>query len=116
MEKYKELKNSVSTEIKKVKQVFYAKNISGSLPPLNFTELPCYLPCEPPPEITHDQVYNELKKLKVSKSGHPNDLPIGLIKEFAFEIAIPLTTIFNKCIQEGVFPTVWKTAAIIPVS
>lgn len=56
-----------------------------------------------------------ISDLNASKSGHPKDLPIRLIKEFAFEIAIPLTSIFNACLQEGVFPSVWKTAAIIPV-
>jgi hypothetical protein len=66
-------------------------------------------------KLTHGQVFKELKKLNASKSGHPNDIPIKLIKEFAFEIAIPLTKIFNVCLREGVFPSVWKTAAIIPV-
>ena len=40
---------------------------------------------------------------------------IKIIKEFSFELAEPLNKIFNTSLQEGVFPSVWKTASIIPV-
>ena len=77
--------------------------------------LPTYLPAEKPPVIYHGQVHAALQKLKTSKSGHPNDLPVKLIKEFAIELTEPLTHIFNKCILDGIFPESWKTAAITPI-
>ena len=89
--------------------------ICSLLPPLDFSSLPTYLPAEKPPIIYHGQVHAALRKIKVSKSGHPNDLPAKLIKEFAIELTEPLAHIFNKCIHDGIFPVVWKTAAITPI-
>ena len=89
--------------------------ICSQLPPLDFMLLPTYLPAEKPPVIYHGQVHAALQKLKTSKSGHPNDLPVKLIKEFAIELTEPLTHIFNKCILDGIFPESWKTAAITPI-
>ena len=90
--------------------------ICNQLPALALESLPTYLPAEePPPVIYQGQVLKALQKLKSAKSGHPLDLPIRLIKEFAPEIALPLTCIFNLCLKEGNFPESWKTATIIPV-
>ena len=78
----------------------------------------CYPPTyrqKKPPVIYHGQVHAALQKLKTSKSGHPNDLPVKLIKEFAIELTELLTHIFNKCILDGIFPESWKTAAITPI-
>ena len=61
------------------------------------------------------KVQNCLSKLNASKAGHPDDIPIKIIKEFSYELAEPLTKIYNASLQEGTFPSVWKTASIIPV-
>ena len=75
-----------------------------------------YLPAEaPPPRIYRGQVLKALKILQLSKAGHPSDLPIRLIKEFAPEFATPLTHVLNFCLSEGSFPNVWKSATIIPI-
>ncbi|XP_030834514.1 uncharacterized protein LOC115921306 [Strongylocentrotus purpuratus] len=55
-------------------------NVCSSLPPLDRKSLPVYLPADsPPPEIQPYQVYNKLKKLKISKSSHTNDIPLRLV-------------------------------------
>ncbi|XP_033113564.1 uncharacterized protein LOC117114126 [Anneissia japonica] len=89
--------------------------ICSQLPALDITKLPTYLPVLPPPTITRNEVYTQLRRLNTSKAGHPSDLPIRLIKEFAFEIAEPLTIIFNSCLIQGTFPNLWKIASMTPV-
>ena len=90
-------------------------DVCCQLPPLSLESLPSYLPALPPPTIHVWEVENRLSELNASKAGHPDDIPIKIIKEFSFELAEPLTKIFNASLQEGVFPAVWKTASIIPV-
>ena len=66
--------------------------ICNQLPALAPQNHPVYLPAEaPPPRIYHGQVQKALKSLQSSKAGHPSDLPIRLIKEFAPEFATPFT-------------------------
>ena len=89
-------------------------DVCCQLHPLRLESLPSYLPA-PPPTIHVWEVQKRLSKLNASKAGHPEDIPIKIIKEFSFELAEPLTTIFNAGLQEGVFPSVRKTASIIPV-
>ena len=91
-------------------------NVCSSLPPLDLKSLPAYLPADsPPPEIQPYQVYNKLKKLKISKSSHTNDIPLRLVREFAVELSVPLSIIFNSCLQSGMFPEYWKIGNIIPI-
>ena len=90
-------------------------DVCCQLPPLRLESLPSYLPAPPPPTIHVWEVQNRLSKLNASKAGHPEDIPVKIIKEFSFELTEPLTKIFNASLQEGVFPSVWKTASIIPV-
>ena len=90
-------------------------DVCCQLPPLRLESLPSYLPAPPPPTIHVWEVQKRLSKLNASKAGHPEDIPIKIIKEFSFELAEPLTKIFNASLREGVFPSVWKTASIIPV-
>ena len=53
--------------------------------------------------------------MKPSKAGHPSDLPVRLIRESANELASPLCHLYNACIDEGVFPSCWKTATVVPI-
>ena len=90
--------------------------ICNQLPALNTESLPSYLPAEKPsPTIYPCQVLKLLKHLNPAKAGHPLDLPVCLVKDFADELANPLTLIFNSCLRDGIFPDQWKTATVVPV-
>lgn len=90
--------------------------ICNQLPALKPEALSAYLPAEsPPPIIYTGQVLQALKKLNPFKAGHPSDLPIRLIREFADELASPLAHLFNSCLRDSVFPNVWKTATVVPI-
>jgi len=62
-----------------------------------------------------DDVIREIQKLKCTYSSGPDGISNALLKFLKYEIAVPLTTIINKSIMEGVFPTVWKSGKICPV-
>jgi len=53
--------------------------------------------------------------MKKTKSTLPIDLPYKLRKEFAPELAVPLTNIFNSCLKEGKYPAMWKYEWVTPI-
>ncbi|KAI8497841.1 Integrator complex subunit 7 [Branchiostoma belcheri] len=89
--------------------------ICQALPPLDRDKLPTFLPTSPPPQIEPWQMYHCLKKVKVRKAPGPDAIPPTLIKEFAYELATPLTDIMNASLQQGSVPPEWRDAIVIPV-
>ena len=90
--------------------------VSAHVPPLNTAELPAYLPAkDPPPQLYPWEVYSELKKINPTKSGGPDKIPGKIVKEFAYELSIPLTNILNASFTEGIVPTQWKKGIVVPV-
>ena len=45
-----------------------------------------------------------------------NDIPMKVINEFAVELAFPLAHIINCCIEQGVYPDLWKIESVTPVT
>ncbi|XP_030844668.1 uncharacterized protein LOC115925216 [Strongylocentrotus purpuratus] len=87
--------------------------ICSSLPPLDRGALSAFLPApSPPPVIDRRRVYKRLCGISTAKACHPNDPPSRLLKEFAYELSEPLTTLFNLCLSQGCFPDIWKHASI----
>jgi len=91
-------------------------NVSDDLPHLDTTLLPAFLPTTAtPPVITPQQVCKKLLQINPSKSHGPDEIPNRLLKEFAYELANPVCTIFNTSLSTGEFPQTWKDAIITPV-
>ena len=65
--------------------------------------------------ISVGDTLSALRKVKTSKSTGPDNIPAWVLKEHANSLAAPLTSIFNCSLREGVLPTMWKTANIIPL-
>ena len=89
-------------------------SISNEYLPINFTQLPCYLPALPPPQVTEFDVYNRLNKMKKTKSTLPIDIPEPLRKECSVHLAAPLMTIINTSLNEGEYPSLWKHEWVTP--
>ena len=66
-------------------------------------------------EATEREVLSILNSLNPNKSTGPDDIPTKLLKMCAILIVEPLTKLFNKSLQEGVFPDTWKSAIIKPI-
>jgi hypothetical protein len=61
------------------------------------------------------EVWGKLRKLKKTKSMFPIDLPEQIRKEFSLELSIPLVNIYNSCLSQGIFPSIWKQELVTPV-
>ena len=94
-------------------------NVSSSIPPLD-TKIGCLLliPSRKPPlHLQPWDAYAELNKIKPSKACGPDGTCIStkLIREFAYELSIPLTDILNCSYTEGIVPDQWKKDIFAPV-
>ena len=58
---------------------------------------------------------SSLRKVKISKSSGLDGISPKLIKEFAYELSGPLTDVLNYSFEEGVVPSQWKSAIVVPV-
>lgn len=56
-----------------------------------------------------------LRKLDQFKVSSPDGIPAIFYKNLSLSISLPLSILFNKSIQEGVFPSAWKTSNVTPV-
>ena len=66
--------------------------------------------------LSHEQVSDMLRSAKKPKSRVKCDIFPDLINESAEVLAVPLTKIYNKTIESGIWPAVWKeeTVVVIP--
>ncbi len=62
-----------------------------------------------------NEVLKLLKGLDVSKATGPDGIGNRLLKECADSLAIPLTDIYNKSMNDMIFPSEWKLSHISPV-
>ena len=68
--------------------------------------------CEP---CTESEVFEEIMHLSEKKSAGIENIPIKFIKMSAEYISPVLTSIYNKCMQIGVFPSKLKIAKVTPI-
>ena len=61
------------------------------------------------------EVENTIKSLKSKDAMGYDKIPIKVLKWCAPYISSPLTYIFNKSIQKGIFPSRLKYSTIIPI-
>ena len=81
------------------------------LPPnLNHIQFPTNAPI-----IEEYQIYGMIKNSKLSGSLLPGDIPHKILKEFAVELSVPITNIFNTAIQQGVYPSTYKKEMQVPI-
>lgn len=65
--------------------------------------------------ISVDEVLLCLNNLDVSTNGGPDTIPNSFAKALSLYLCQPLALIYNKSLSEGVFPTAWKIANIVPI-
>ena len=57
-----------------------------------------------------------LDNIKVNKATGADGIPPWALKECSHLLTAPVTAICNSSRREGVLPTLWKTATVIPLS
>ena len=65
--------------------------------------------------VSEREVLSILNSLDPNKSTGPDEIPTKLLKISAILIVEPMTKLFNKSLQQGIFPNSWKTANIKPI-
>ena len=65
--------------------------------------------------VTPKMVAKKIRAMKENKSPGVDGIPPKLLLEIVEQISIPLATVFNLSIEEGVVPLEWKEANIIPL-
>lgn len=65
--------------------------------------------------LTIDEVRAELKSLHPQKEIGPNGLCHRLLWKCAAQVAEPLRCMFNRSLQQGRVPVLWKTSCLVPV-
>lgn len=66
-------------------------------------------------DITAADISKLLKNLDCSKGAGCDEIPPYFFVKCSHSLAVPITTLFNRCFSEGYFPKIWKTANIVPV-
>ena len=69
-------------------------------------------PTMPDIHVTTEGVLKLLQKLNVNKASGPDMIPARLLKELSKEIAPFLCIIYQKCLETGTIPDVWRTANV----
>lgn len=98
--------------------MFFGKCFNHSLPPLDFPVLDELDPIgECPDELlcTVEEVQWLLSRLDTTKSNGPDGISARMLKAVAPCIAPSITKLFNMSIESACFPTMWKTANVVPV-
>ena len=88
--------------------------VSNEYAPINYSDLPCYLPALPPPQVEEHDVYTRLKYLKKTRSTLPIDIPDKLRQDCSLFLAGPLTAIINNSLTLAKYPAVWKQEWVTP--
>ncbi|CAK1585828.1 unnamed protein product [Parnassius mnemosyne] len=66
-------------------------------------------------KISETDVLKIIKTLDTQKGAGPDSIPPIFVKRCGPKIAFPLTLIFNRSLEDGMFPEEWKKARIVPV-
>ena len=94
------------TEVVNNLNTFYA-SVHNDVPTFDITKLPTFLSAaEPPSKVEPHEVCKKLLSIKAFKSSGPDNIPSQILREFAYELAEPITRIFNRSIASGVVPEI----------
>ncbi len=66
-------------------------------------------------DVLYDKVKDVLKSLDVSKATGPDGIGNLILKTCAESLCTPLVFIFQKSVDSGCFPMIWKSANIVPI-
>ena len=96
--------------------------ISQEFDPLDVTTLPARvkvkvnnISSKSLPSIHFQDVYEKIRSARKPKSCVPGDIPSRLVKEFAAELTIPVTKIFESILNTNIWPSQWKVEYVTPI-
>ena len=103
--------------VAEVFSIEFAKNFSSPPTPPNSAPAPDReedLSSETPINITLSDVYKVLSQSPSSAPG-PDRISGSVLRRLAPVLALPTSIIFQQSVAQGVFPSSWKTAVVVPI-
>jgi len=64
---------------------------------------------------TNEEIAYIIQQLNTGKSSGPFSIPTSLIKDYSLYLIPAITSIINKSLEEGVFPSILKSARVCPI-
>ena len=128
-ERYKKLRNRVTTQLKGAKTTFFrqinprdTKKFWKSVKYLNKNQssIPVLsqgntLACTDSEKADMSEIYHSLSTLDTSKATGPDKISAHMLKATARSIAPSVTVLMNLSLQTGTVPTEWKKSLIVPI-
>ena len=104
-----------STERANVLNQYFSSifTVDDNLQPLITNDLE--IPDIPPFTVHVEGVAKLLSDIKPHKSSGPDDIPAFLLKEISFQLAPPLTLVFQASLNQQKLPIDWKIAHVVPI-
>ena len=65
--------------------------------------------------VSCERAVKQLKNLKPQKAAGPDDIPLMLLKEAAYEIAPAIALLFQATLNHGNTPSTWRKALVVPI-
>ena len=65
--------------------------------------------------IIRVHVVNTIKSMKPNVTAGPDKIPGNFLQKFPSFLSVPLQTIFQASLTEGVLPIAWKSAVVTPI-
>ncbi len=90
---------------------FTSTESGSTLPPLDSVQNPALSKIE----LSVAEVRLSLESINISKATGPDHLSGKILKECAAQLAPSLTLLFNKSLQLGIVPDLWKAANVAPI-
>ena len=114
-----ELPNGTASTLENTADIFAEhfsnnSNIDGPLPTLP-PQSPLTDKQMPLPKISESLVLSKLLKLKIRRSGGADKLSNRKIKLLTPALSYILPSLFNKSLEDGLFPSDWKCANVVPI-
>ena len=66
-------------------------------------------------KTSESEVKGLLLKVNENKAVGPDNISPRLLRQCADELAGPLATLFNHCLQTSTWPKAWRTSNVVPV-
>lgn len=111
--------SSLSSITALFRQHFSAVFTSTTLTPHHVQEAAAMVPQRsaigPHPRISSLTVKLACDRLKCSTNPGPDGIPAVVLKSCSSSLSKPLSTIFNRSLSSGCFPSAWKNSYIFPV-
>jgi hypothetical protein len=87
---------------------FYV-SVNADIPTFDVNSLPAFLPANDAfLAVQPYEVCQKLLALQPYKATGPDNVPSRFLKDFAYILADPVTTIFNASLSSSVVPRIWK--------